>query len=80
VDAEEEVQVPAHDDVDQENVTEEFADDVAQPTSSLPPSPVVPFAKPAVFAISTPINAAKPAAKPKVLKIVPVAPAVLTRK
>nr|GFA57614.1 hypothetical protein [Tanacetum cinerariifolium] len=37
VDAEEEVQVPAHDDVDQENVTEEFADDVAQPTSPLTP-------------------------------------------
>nr|GFB12578.1 hypothetical protein [Tanacetum cinerariifolium] len=33
VDAEEEVQVLAHDDVDQENVTEEIADDVAQPTS-----------------------------------------------
>nr|GFB83115.1 hypothetical protein [Tanacetum cinerariifolium] len=42
VDAEEEVQVPAHDDVDQENVTEEIADDVAQPTSPLPPSPVIP--------------------------------------
>nr|GFC33119.1 hypothetical protein [Tanacetum cinerariifolium] len=39
VDAEEEVQVPAHDDVDQKNVTEEIADDVAQPTSPLPPSP-----------------------------------------
>nr|GFC57182.1 hypothetical protein [Tanacetum cinerariifolium] len=31
VDTEEEVQVPAHDDVDQANVTEEIADDVAQP-------------------------------------------------
>nr|GFC49084.1 hypothetical protein [Tanacetum cinerariifolium] len=41
-DAEEEVQVPAQDDVDQENVTEEIADDVAQPTSPLPPSPVIP--------------------------------------
>nr|GEZ81768.1 hypothetical protein [Tanacetum cinerariifolium] len=41
VDAEEEVQVPAQDDVDQENVTEETADDVAQPTSPLPPSPVI---------------------------------------
>nr|GFA89306.1 hypothetical protein [Tanacetum cinerariifolium] len=39
VDAEEEVQVPAQDDVDQENVTEEIADDVAQPTSPLPPYP-----------------------------------------
>nr|GEZ15338.1 hypothetical protein [Tanacetum cinerariifolium] len=41
VDAEEEVQVPAYYDVDQENVTEEIADDVAQPTSPLPPSPQV---------------------------------------
>nr|GFD36779.1 hypothetical protein [Tanacetum cinerariifolium] len=39
VDAEEEVQVPAQDDVDQENVTKKIADDVAQPTSPLPPSP-----------------------------------------
>nr|GFB50310.1 hypothetical protein [Tanacetum cinerariifolium] len=38
VDEEEKVQVPAHDDVDQENVTEEIVDDVAQPTSPLPPS------------------------------------------
>nr|GFB52693.1 hypothetical protein [Tanacetum cinerariifolium] len=37
----EEVQVPAHDDVDQENVIEEIADDVAQPTLPLPPSPVI---------------------------------------
>nr|GEW71794.1 synaptobrevin, longin-like domain protein [Tanacetum cinerariifolium] len=192
VDAEEEVQVPAQDVVVQENVTKEIADDVAQPTSPLPPSPVipssppyqsprpplsqaaesssllvqqvldkcsvlvlrvkgletantaqqleilklkarvkklerlnkvkssklrhlkkvgtshriessedlenvvnqermnvdidegielvVPAAKPAVVAVSTPISAAKPAAKPKVLKIVPTAPAVLTRK
>nr|GEW23618.1 hypothetical protein [Tanacetum cinerariifolium] len=41
VDAEEEVQVPAQDDVVQENVTEEIADDVAQSTSPLPPSPQV---------------------------------------
>nr|GEY29752.1 hypothetical protein [Tanacetum cinerariifolium] len=46
VDAEEEVQVPAQDDVDQENVTEEIADDVAQPTSPLPPSPVIPSSPP----------------------------------
>nr|GFA93428.1 hypothetical protein [Tanacetum cinerariifolium] len=46
VDAEEEVQVPAHNDVDQENVTEEIADDVAQPTSPLPPSPVIPSSPP----------------------------------
>nr|GFB41893.1 hypothetical protein [Tanacetum cinerariifolium] len=46
VDVEEEVQVPAHDDVDQENVSEEIADDVAQPTSPLPPSPVIPSSPP----------------------------------
>nr|GFA98461.1 hypothetical protein [Tanacetum cinerariifolium] len=46
VDAEEEVQVPAQDVVDQENVTEEIADDVAQPTSPLPPSPVIPSSPP----------------------------------
>nr|GEW59404.1 hypothetical protein [Tanacetum cinerariifolium] len=46
VDAEEEVQVPAQDDVAQENVTEEIADDVAQPTSHLPPSPVIPPSPP----------------------------------
>nr|GFC69204.1 hypothetical protein [Tanacetum cinerariifolium] len=46
VDAEEQVQVPAQDDVDQENVTEEIADDVAQPTSPLPPSPVIPSSPP----------------------------------
>nr|GEU54958.1 hypothetical protein [Tanacetum cinerariifolium] len=42
VDTEEEVQVPAPNDVDQENVTLEIADDVAQPTSPLPPSLVIP--------------------------------------
>nr|GFA03462.1 hypothetical protein [Tanacetum cinerariifolium] len=41
-DAEEEVQVSSHDHVDQENVIEEIADDVAQPTSPLPSSPIVP--------------------------------------
>nr|GEZ55830.1 hypothetical protein [Tanacetum cinerariifolium] len=46
VDAEEEVQVPAHDDVDQENVIKEIADDVAQPTSPLPQSPVIPPSPP----------------------------------
>nr|GFC35604.1 hypothetical protein [Tanacetum cinerariifolium] len=86
VDAEEEVQVPAQYDVDQENVTEEIADAVSQPTLPLPPSPVVAAstsisaAKPAVVAVSTPISAAKLAAKPKVLKIVAAAPAVSTRK
>nr|GFB59973.1 hypothetical protein [Tanacetum cinerariifolium] len=42
INAEEEVQVPAQDDVDQENAIEEIADDVAQPTLPLPPSPVIP--------------------------------------
>nr|GFA37570.1 hypothetical protein [Tanacetum cinerariifolium] len=46
VDAVEEVQVPAQDDVVQENVTEEIADDVAQPTSPLPSSPVIPSTPP----------------------------------
>nr|GFB67773.1 hypothetical protein [Tanacetum cinerariifolium] len=41
-DVEEEVQVPTHDDIDQENVVEETADDVAQPTLPLPSSPIVP--------------------------------------
>nr|GEY50167.1 hypothetical protein [Tanacetum cinerariifolium] len=39
-DAEEEVQVSAHDHVDQENVIEEIVDDVAPPTSPLPSSPI----------------------------------------
>nr|GFB27740.1 hypothetical protein [Tanacetum cinerariifolium] len=46
VDAEEEVHVLAQDDVVQENVTEEIADDVAQPTSPLPPSPIIPSTLP----------------------------------
>nr|GFC46761.1 hypothetical protein [Tanacetum cinerariifolium] len=46
VDAEEEVQVPAQDDVAQENITEEIANDAAQPTSPLPPSPVIPSSPP----------------------------------
>nr|GEU44582.1 hypothetical protein [Tanacetum cinerariifolium] len=46
VDHEKDVEVPAQDDVDQENVTEEIADDVAQPTSPLPPSPVIPSSPP----------------------------------
>nr|GFB18758.1 hypothetical protein [Tanacetum cinerariifolium] len=42
----------------------------------------IPVAKPAVVDVSTPISATKPAAKPKVkvLKIIPTAPAVSTRK
>nr|GFA81490.1 hypothetical protein [Tanacetum cinerariifolium] len=46
VNSEEEVQVPAQDDVDQENVTKEIADDVSQPTLPLPPSPVIPSSPP----------------------------------
>nr|GFD24659.1 hypothetical protein [Tanacetum cinerariifolium] len=46
VDAEQEVQVPTQDDVVQENVTEEIADDVAQPTLPLPPSPIIPSTPP----------------------------------
>nr|GFC96937.1 hypothetical protein [Tanacetum cinerariifolium] len=103
-DAEEEVQVSAHDHVDQENVIKEIADDVAQPTSPLPPSlivppspphqspraspsqaaedtsilvqQVIPIAEPVVAAVSTPSSAVKP----KVLKIVPAALTVSTRK
>nr|GFB17713.1 hypothetical protein [Tanacetum cinerariifolium] len=142
VDAEEEVHVPGQDDVDQENVTEEIADDqVLDKCSALvlrvkglesantaqqleiiklkarvkklerlnkvkssklrrlkkvgtsqriessedeenvvAASIPIPAAKPAVVAVSTPISATKPAAKPKVLKIIPAAPAVSTRK
>nr|GEX88017.1 hypothetical protein [Tanacetum cinerariifolium] len=43
---EDEVQVPTHNDVDQENVVEETADDVAQPTSPLLPSLIVPPSPP----------------------------------
>nr|GEZ10852.1 retrovirus-related Pol polyprotein from transposon TNT 1-94 [Tanacetum cinerariifolium] len=55
VEAEEEVQIPAQDDVVLENVTEQvaatagtshIADDVAQPTSPLPPSPIIPSTPP----------------------------------
>nr|GFD58067.1 hypothetical protein [Tanacetum cinerariifolium] len=35
------IQVPAQDDVKQENVTEEIVDDVSQPTSPLPPFLVI---------------------------------------
>nr|GFD13188.1 hypothetical protein [Tanacetum cinerariifolium] len=49
---------------------------VATTAASIP----IPAAKPAVVAVSTPISTAQPAAKPKVLKIVPAAPAVSTRK
>nr|GEZ83062.1 hypothetical protein [Tanacetum cinerariifolium] len=48
VDAEEEVQVPAQDDVAQENVIEEVAAEVVPPTptSPSPPSPVIPSTPP----------------------------------
>nr|GFC74897.1 hypothetical protein [Tanacetum cinerariifolium] len=52
----------------------------AATTQVVAASTPIPAAKPAVVDVSTPISAAKPAAKPKVLKIVPAAPAVLTRK
>nr|GFB77422.1 hypothetical protein [Tanacetum cinerariifolium] len=59
VDAEEEVQVPTHDDVDQENVTEEIDDDVAQPTSPLPPSHVIPSSPPYQSPRTSPSQAAE---------------------
>nr|GFB38438.1 hypothetical protein [Tanacetum cinerariifolium] len=59
VDAEEEVKVPALDAVDQENVTEEIADDVAQPTSPLPPSPVIPSSPPHQSPRTSPSQAAE---------------------
>nr|GEV79492.1 putative reverse transcriptase, RNA-dependent DNA polymerase [Tanacetum cinerariifolium] len=55
----EEVQVLAHDDVDQENVTEELVDDVAQPTSPLPPSPVIPSSPPQQLPRTSPSQAAE---------------------
>nr|GFB33351.1 hypothetical protein [Tanacetum cinerariifolium] len=51
--------VPAQDDVDQKNVTEEIADDVAQPTSPLPPSPVIPSSPPHQSPRQPPPKAAK---------------------
>nr|GEY03528.1 hypothetical protein [Tanacetum cinerariifolium] len=59
IDAEEEVQVPTHDDVDQENVIEEIADDVAQPTSPLPPSPIIPPTPPHQSPRTSPSQAAE---------------------
>nr|GFC30528.1 hypothetical protein [Tanacetum cinerariifolium] len=59
VDAEEEVRVPAHDDVDQENVIEEIADNVALPTSPLPPSPVIPSSHPHQSPRTSPSQAAE---------------------
>nr|GEW27338.1 ribonuclease H-like domain-containing protein [Tanacetum cinerariifolium] len=46
VDAEEEVQIPAQDGAVQETITEQIADDFAQPTSPLPPSPIIPSTPP----------------------------------
>nr|GEV92293.1 hypothetical protein [Tanacetum cinerariifolium] len=61
VDAEEEVQVPAQDDVVQENVTEEIDDDVVTPTptSPSPPSPVIPSLPPHQSPSPPPPQAAK---------------------
>nr|GFB71186.1 hypothetical protein [Tanacetum cinerariifolium] len=59
VDAEEEVQVPAHDDVDQENVIEEIADDVAPSTSPLPPSPIIHSSPPHQSPRTSPLQAAE---------------------
>nr|GFC30011.1 hypothetical protein [Tanacetum cinerariifolium] len=58
-DAEEEVQVPAHDDVDQELVIEEIADDVALPTSPLPPSPIIQSSPPHQSPRTSPSQAAE---------------------
>nr|GEZ08060.1 hypothetical protein [Tanacetum cinerariifolium] len=58
-DAEEEVQVSAHDHVDQENVIEEIADDVPLPTSPLPPSPIIPSSHPHQSPKASPSQAAE---------------------
>nr|GEX03837.1 hypothetical protein [Tanacetum cinerariifolium] len=58
-DAKEEVQVSAHDDVDQENVIEEIADDVAHPTSPLPPSPIIQSSPPHQSPRASPSQAAE---------------------
>nr|GEZ48452.1 ribonuclease H-like domain-containing protein [Tanacetum cinerariifolium] len=58
-DADEEVQVSTHDDVDQENVIEEIADDVAQPTSPLPSTPIVPPSPPHQSPRASPSQAAE---------------------
>nr|GFA99482.1 hypothetical protein [Tanacetum cinerariifolium] len=59
IDAEEEVQVPTHDDVDQENVVEEIVDDVPQPTSPLPQSPIIPPTPPYQSPRTSPSQAAE---------------------
>nr|GEZ83514.1 hypothetical protein [Tanacetum cinerariifolium] len=61
VDAEEEVQVPAQDDVVQENVTEEIVDEVLTPTptSPSPPSPVIPSSPPHQSPSPPPLQAAE---------------------
>nr|GFC31045.1 hypothetical protein [Tanacetum cinerariifolium] len=59
VDADEDVQVPAQDNVDQQNVTKEIADDDAQPTSPLPPSPVIPSSPPYQLPRPPPLQAAE---------------------
>nr|GFA72922.1 hypothetical protein [Tanacetum cinerariifolium] len=59
IDAEEEVQVHTHDDVDQENVVEEIADDVPQTTSPLPPSTIIPPTPPHQSPRTSPSQAAE---------------------
>nr|GFA02890.1 hypothetical protein [Tanacetum cinerariifolium] len=61
VDAEEEVQVPAQDDVVQEHVIEEIANEVVRPTptSPLPSSPVIPSTPPHQSPSSPPPQAAE---------------------
>nr|GFB38628.1 hypothetical protein [Tanacetum cinerariifolium] len=51
--------VPAHDDVDQEHVIEEIADDVALPTSPLPPSSIIPSSLPHQSPRTSPSQAAE---------------------
>nr|GFD08723.1 hypothetical protein [Tanacetum cinerariifolium] len=58
-DAEEEVQVFAHDHVDQENVIEEIDDDVAPLTLPLPSSLIVPLSPPHQSPRASPLQAAE---------------------
>nr|GFB47487.1 hypothetical protein [Tanacetum cinerariifolium] len=51
--------VPAHDDVDQENVIEEIDDDASQHTSPLPPSPIIPPTPPHQSPRTSPSQAAE---------------------
>nr|GFD28955.1 hypothetical protein [Tanacetum cinerariifolium] len=53
------LQVPTHDDIDQENVVEETVDDVAQPTLPLPSSLIVPPLPPHQSPRTSPSQAAE---------------------